>query len=436
MSLGEYIRNKGYFILDRLRKETLASYVHELEKFDQVEQPYSLIQEKLSHLLSIAQKTTVFYQGQVKGVDLLAYPVIAKKQLREKMDQFLSSKHQKSQLVKVSTSGSYGTPLVFYLTKQKKKRQLAEVIHYTSKSGYRIGVNHGFFMSSQRKSNFRLWLQNETFFASKHLDQDFLERGRKKLKANRIKYLIGFPSAINLLAQYCTDQGDSPKDFAVDGVITCSENLSQNHRDTINTAFGCKIHSRYGTEELGVLACQYTSDSGFAINNCNYIVEVLHLDNDQHVEPGQIGRVVVTDLHSEALPLIRYETGDLAVLGKVFEENKTWARSLDVLSGRTVQILYDTIGNKVYPLYFDNIMDNYPYFAQYQLIQETEKEFVLNLVPNMKIQISKDINVALVNEFQKWLGKDAEIKLVLVNDIVRLPSGKRPYIINNLKNNV
>ena len=72
--------------------------------------------------------------------------------------------------------------------------------------------------------------------------------------------------------------------------------------------------SRYGTEEFGTIAVERPKDQKHVLNLSSVIVEILAIDKDVPVEPGQMGRIVVTDLFSHAMPLIRYETGDLAVL--------------------------------------------------------------------------------------------------------------------------
>lgn len=76
-------------------------------------------------LIRHATETTDFYKPYVGATGLSDFPVIQKNVIRECYDQFLSTAFPKSELTKATTSGSYGTPLTFYLTRLKKARSLS-----------------------------------------------------------------------------------------------------------------------------------------------------------------------------------------------------------------------------------------------------------------------------------------------------------------------
>lgn len=435
MYLDELIRNKLFFLLDALKGRGISKKISSLNRFYslQEEKQLPIINRKLKVFLDDITRNVPFYVTRKEFSDLRDFPIMNKKDIAQDTNSFYSKKYNLKSLIPVRTSGSYGTPLVYFLTKIKKESQLAEVIFWGRKSGYDVGVRHGYFRSAPHKTKFKFWMQNETFFASKKLNEEFIFKGIKNLRKKKIKSLIGFPSAISFLAKSCLEQGYTPSDFKVKGVITSSENLTNHQRDTMIKAFNCEVHSRYSTEELGVLGNQYNEESGFVMNTYNYIIEVLKLDRDESVEVGEIGRIVVTDLHSNAMPLIRYETGDLGKVGSFICNEKKWVNNITTLSGRAVQIIYSTNDTPLYPLYFDSIMDNYDIFSQYQLIQMSKKDFVIKLVPNQNYSEENFNTDEFLNHFHNWLGNDANIEINFVKDIEKLPSGKRPYIINKYK---
>ncbi|CEN35913.1 phenylacetate--CoA ligase family protein [Capnocytophaga cynodegmi] len=435
MYLDELIRNKVFFLLDFIKGKNISKKINLLDDFyrDSKENQLHIVNNKLVNLLNDVTKNVPFYMDKGGLSDLKDFPIVNKKNIYQNTISFYSKIYNSKKLVPVRTSGSYGTPLTYFLTKKKKESQLAEVIFFGRKSGYDVGVRHGYFRSIPHKTNFKFWMQNETFFASKQLNEEFVSLGIKNLKKKRIKSLIGFPSAISYLAKSCLEKGYLPSDFKVKGVITSSENLTSHQRKTIRKAFDCAIHSRYSTEELGVLGNQLDETSGFVMNTFNYIIEVLKLDRDESADIGEIGRIVVTDLHSNSMPLIRYETGDLGKIGNFFCNEKKWVGNISMLSGRAVQIIYSTNGTPLYPLFLDSIMEKYDYFSQYQLIQNDKKDFTIKLVTNNYCSEDQfDINKFL-NYFYNWLGNDANVTVDFVKDIDKLPSGKRPYIINRYK---
>lgn len=435
MLIDEKLRKHAYFFIDKLKGGIVEKLINNLDEF------YALSPEKKIDSVNASWRklhTEVtdyvpFYKDYKSKKSLSDFPVINKKGIAYSQENFHSSKYDINKLVPVRTSGSYGTPLTYYLTVEKKKSQLAEVIYYGRKCGYDVGIRHGYFRSNSTKSSLKLWMQNESFFASKELSKSFLMEGLNTLKSKKIKTLIGFPSSISYLAKYCIDKGFKPSDFGVTGVITQSENLTKYHREVMYNAFNCEVHNRYSTEEFGVLGNEYELDKGFDMNCCNYIIEVLKLDKDESVGIGEVGRVVVTDLHSNAMPLIRYETGDLAVLGSFLDKSKGWVNKLAKLSGRSIQILYSTNGTPLYPLYLDSIMESYECFAQHQLIQNDEKDYELKLVANNLYNSEVFDMKGFKDIFYNWLGFDAQFDISFVDDIEKLPSGKRPYIINRYK---
>lgn len=429
--IDEFIRNKIFYFEDLIKGGAFVRNVDELSGFEglPVHERITHVQEALMQLAEDITQHVPFYSKYARLGELSAFPVVNKRLIASDPEQFHSDRFEADELVKVHTSGSYGTPLTFRLTRAKKKRQHAEVFFYGNKCGFNIGCRYGYFRSVSAKSGFKRWRQNESFFASKRLDDTFVERSLKLLKGKRPGFLVGFPSAISFLADRCLGLGYKPDDFAVRGVITQSENLTKHHREVIRKAFGSEVCNRYSTEEFGVLGCEYTLGEGFGLNCCNYIVEVLALESDRSVGVGELGRIVVTDLHSNAMPLVRYETGDLGVVGSFLDSGRGWVSTLKALSGRVMQMISDTNGTPLYPLYFDNIMDQFDCFSQYQLIQTSAATYSINLVLNQSsgATYSGEHLLALLHG---WLGADANITLHHVTDIVTLPSGKRPFIIN------
>lgn len=399
----------------------------------QVEDKELYLRKKLAELLTKASNDTLFYKDFNDKRSLVSFPIMTKATLIQNSSGLRSKSYSESKTVRVRTSGSYGMPAIFYLSERKKRRQWAEVLYYGAHCGYQVGTAHAYFRSNPPKSKLRFFIQNEYFFASKILDDCFAAKAVQQLSKKKIKIIIGFPSAIAYLATYCLQKCYNPSDFAIEGIISCSENLTNRHRAVIEKAFGVPVHNRYSTEELGVLGYQYEKEGVFHLNTAHYIFEVIQMESDTSVAIGEVGRVVVTDLYSEAMPLIRYETGDLAVLEAVFDCEPTWAKQLKAFSGRSIQLLQSVDGKQLYPLYFDTIMDAFPYFEQYQIIQESETSFTIVLVPNFAFENEKFITSSFLKPFKNWLGDEALITIRFQSDIEMLPSGKRPYVINRLK---
>lgn len=134
------------------------------------------------------------------------------------------------------------------------------------------------------------------------------------IKQHRPSYLVANASVATALANYALqhDAHDRPRLAAI---LTTGETVNEQLRANCQAAFGAKLINRYSCEEIGWLALQCPKHDHLHVLNANIILEIVDA-NGQPCPPGQAGRVLVTALHSEAMPLIRYDIGDVAEWGE------------------------------------------------------------------------------------------------------------------------
>lgn len=125
-------------------------------------------------------------------------------------------------------------------------------------------------------------------------------------------YLVTHPSIAALLAEACLARGVRPSRLRQ--VITIAERLGPGVRAACREAFGASVADLYSTREAGYLALQCPEHEHFHVQAEGVFLEVLD-ERGEPCGPGEVGRVVVTPLHNLAMPLIRYEIGDLAEVG-------------------------------------------------------------------------------------------------------------------------
>jgi len=228
-----------------------------------------------------------------------------------------------------------------------------------------------------------------------------------------------------MLAAYCQAHGDAPSMFSLQAVVPTAEGLSTCERQAIHAMFGCPVFNRYASQEFGVLA-QECSHLRLHLNTASYVFELLALDNDRPVPPGQPGRVVVTDLFSHAMPLIRYDLGDLAVLEATRCPCGRPTPALTELQGRLVETIFDTRGRRLSPFILVNNLREVDGITQFRFIQRAVNSYELVLVtaPGFSQE------TWLVQLLRHCLGEDANVKIRRVRDIPPLCSGKRPYVVN------
>ena len=118
---------------------------------------------------------------------------------------------------------------------------------------------------------------------------------------------------------------EQKRTIQLDQVISHWERVSPAHEYWVKRAFNSPIINRYSCEELGWLAisCPHRN---LHVCSGTTLLEILD-ENDQPCPVGKTGRVLVTALQSFAMPLIRYELGDLAEWG----ESCTCGRPMPVI---------------------------------------------------------------------------------------------------------
>jgi phenylacetate-CoA ligase len=108
--------------------------------------------------------------------------------------------------------------------------------------------------------------------------------------------------------------GDRRPCESLKGVVGIAEQLTAAMRDFVERRFGCPIHQNYGLNELGLVAVR--CDAGrYHIHSEHCLVEIVRSDGST-AAPGETGHVIVTGLSNMAMPLLRYDADDHAVVAK------------------------------------------------------------------------------------------------------------------------
>lgn len=255
----------------------------------------------------------------------------------------------------------------------------------------------------------------------KHLSTDW----KKILQKN--PFLI-FASTLAALYRYMISHNIKTT-AKVKVFITMSEALAKDVRKEIETLFQTSVVSRYSNCECGIMAQQCKNSDEYHINTSSFYIEILNMENDEPVKEGERGRIVVTDLYNYAMPLIRYDTGDIAIL-KSKSECGIGAIVFKQVDGRRIDCIYSTQGEVLSPYTINNTMWRFDEVKQYQFIQNGKNDYLLKInKQNEKFTQEKVISEAL----KAYIGTDANLQIVYVNEIPLLSSGKRKQVINNYK---
>ena len=276
--------------------------------------------ERLDQVLAHARAQVPFYRAllgpDAAGVGLSDLPVVSKRTIRDRLDEFLSRDWQRIPSVHKRTGGTGGEPWQYPLDKRAWTQIYAAGIAFNEQTGYRYGdpiVLMGTPASLHPESvswqsRLRLWLEGRVVStAGVSVDPEVsLERA---LIASRHRSGIwyGYASAFNAMAHAVMDAGvqvRGPK-----AIVSTAEPLTPDARRAIEDAFRVPVYDQYGVNDGGLLSQTCLAGNFHLAENVS-IVEIL--DGGTPCPPGIDGDVVVTNLHARTLPFLRYRVGDRA----------------------------------------------------------------------------------------------------------------------------
>jgi phenylacetate-CoA ligase len=238
------------------------------------------------------------------------------------------------------------------------------------------------------------------------------------LRRVRPGYLLTLPSAARALAQLAQEQR-----VAVPGlkaVLTMGEVCGDDVRAAIRAAWNVAVQDAYSSQEVGYMALQCPEHEHYHLQSESALVEVLD-DSGAPCPPGRLGRIVATPLHNFAMPLLRYEVGDLAEVGAPCP----CGRGLPVvtrIAGRVRNMLRLPDGGLVWPRLSEGTYREIAPIRQYQVAQVAPERLEVRLVPERPL--TADEEAALAAKINARIGHVFEIVFAYPPEIPRGPSGK------------
>ncbi len=130
----------------------------------------------------------------------------------------------------------------------------------------------------------------------------------ERIRREKPGILFGYATSVYRFAKFI--KSNQMNDITFNGVFSTAEMLPPGACEFIEDTFRCRVFNRYGTIELGGVACDCEAHTGLHISVENNHVEIL--SSGSPVKPGEMGDVIVTNLNNLGMPIIRYEIGDLS----------------------------------------------------------------------------------------------------------------------------
>jgi phenylacetate-CoA ligase len=428
-------RNRLFWMNDRLRSSQIKRSFQEIDQIMSNPASQESLQIKKANLqamLEHAVSTTRFYKQLSGFKGILDFPVIEKNRIRENIPDFTSDLHDIRKLKRVSTSGSTGAPFSLYHCKAKRTRNAADNLFFSGFGNYRPGDPLYFLRvwnEINRKSPLSNFISNTHPVDVSDLSDLFLEKIYKRMNRwQKGAVILGYGSFFEVFAGYL-QTNRLPVSARPKAILVMSDPLHAVTRAFLSDLFKCPVLARYSNTENGFLGHQWTMDSmEYLMNTASFHIEFLQMDEDHPVETGQPGRIVVTDLFNYAIPMIRYDTGDIGTPGEAVIDHEIHP-VFKAIEGRKMDFIRSTSGELLSPHAIEYAVRNTLDLLQFQVIQVGEKEYTVKLIVRKR---NGEQEKTVLRNMKGRLGGDAMINIEFVEDIPLLPSGKRKIVVNAL----
>jgi phenylacetate-CoA ligase len=337
-----------------------------------------------------------------------------------------------------STSGTTGQPLVFAYDRGSEYWRQAVKLRGYGWAGYHPGDRSLHFWGSpplarppllkRAKISLDHLVRREHFVDCTDRSDAALDGVIAAIRKQRPKVLLCYAQAGAELARHVNRTG--ARDWPDIPVIAAAEKLFESDRAALVSAFGPAVFETYGNREVMLIAAECEAHQGLHLSMENLIVELVvrEGEGERAARPGELGEVVVTDLHNYGAPFIRYLTGDLAV--QQAEQRCAcgrWLTRLHEVEGRTTDTLRDGQGRLVSGLFFNVLFASLADKVQkFQVVQRKDRAIDLRLVPAPSFEEGL---LERLREHCRAHIPGVELRTELVSDLAPDPGGKLRVVV-------
>ncbi len=251
--------------------------------------------------------------------------------------------------------------------------------------------------------------------------------GTPALLINMIKTLkptaiVSVPSFLKVIANYAADQNVELTDSSVSKLVCIGEPIRDEKfqlnplGEWLAEKWNAELFSTYGVTELATSFCECGEGRGGHSHPDLLHVEVLD-DLGRQVPDGEVGEIVATTFGVEAMPLIRFRTGDCSFIDRSRCRCGRWTPRVGPILGRKNQML-KIKGTTIFPSAVERVLQSFPQIDDYVMVASSLAPLSDTL--EVLVATSASIDGPLLEKLQGELKVKPTIRVESVETIEKL----------------
>ena len=398
-------------------------------------------QQELNNLLCVAFRDVPWFRtlavrlglraDEMASVDdLRRLPIMEKDPIRRHPWEFVRENYPRPELWLEKTSGTTGKSLHIYWSREMLARWWAmQEVRVRGWAGVSqempraiLGGRPIIRGETQRPPYWRYnrhWQQ--LYMSSYHVSPATMPAYIEALQRYGSRWITGYGSSIALLGEYLREH---PAELPVTAALTSGDTVSPRQRQAIEDGFACRMFDNYGSSE-GCCVISECEQGRLHLQPEMGVLEILD-EQGEPCPPGVDGEFICTGLGNDAMPLIRYRTGDYGCWSS--ERSCPCGRAsalIGHITGRTDDYLLLADGRQVGRL--STAMKKAPSVKQAQIVQDRLDHAWLLLVPESYYRDAD--GEVVVDDILSRIGERAiRLEIRLVREIPATAVGKHVLV--------
>ena len=377
--------------------------------------------------------------GQDRWESLHGFPVATKDDLRRDARSFVATDLAEAPSRSVS-GGSTGSPVTSYCDPEASGIVKAALIEGRAEWGIHpwsrcLSVwGHAKYLGSGLRGRVKLGkrrlldaVANRRVIPAYDLGKKAVLKFNRAWKRDKPDFIVGYASALYEIVRL-HEQLKLPIPCRNTLFMSTGEVLHDWQEEYIREVTGCRVMEEYGLVEAGAIAYTNRTGEGLKVITSHFVVELLR-DDDSAVEQGEEGWVVVTSLHREGVPVLRYDTGDRATC--LDPRGGSDARVMSKVSGRTYDLIRLKDGTAVPGVIFTHSLKSLKEIDRFEVVQRELGRVEIRYSAGKEVKSSCLQQVA--NKILSEAGPSFEVFFEQVDELRAAPSGKFRWIRSEIK---